>query len=64
MDWAILAEMDVNEVNQPVDKFRRKVMVYASVLGIIITLLALIVANYFTRPLHVSSSGIASCWAR
>jgi class 3 adenylate cyclase len=48
-----MAEMDVDEVNQPVDKFRRKVMVYASVLGIIITLLALIVANYFTRPLHV-----------
>ena len=53
LDWAILAEMDVDEVNQPVDKFRRKVMVYASVLGIIITLLALVVANYFTRPLHV-----------
>lgn len=52
MDWAIFAEMDVDEVNQPVDEFRRKVMVYASVLGIIITLLALIVANYFTRPLH------------
>ncbi len=52
MDWIILAEMDVEEVNQPVDKFRRTVMVYASVLGIIITLLALLVANYFTKPLH------------
>ena len=51
-DWIILAEMDVEEVNQPVDKFRRTVMVYASVLGIIITLLALLVANYFTKPLH------------
>ena len=52
MDWVILAEMDVDEVNQPIDQFRRNVMVYASVLGIIITLLAILAANYFTQPLH------------
>ncbi len=58
MDWAILAEMDVDEVNQPVDRFRRNVMAYASVLGIIITLLALLVANYFTQPLHTLVSAL------
>jgi len=58
MDWAILAEMDVDEVNQPIDQFRRNVMVYASVLGIIITLLALLIANYFTRPLHTLVSAL------
>ena len=58
MDWAILAEMDVEEVNLPVDQFRHNVMVVASVLGIIITLLALLVASYFTRPLHTLVSAI------
>jgi len=52
MDWIILAEMDMAEINQPIDKFRRNVMGAATVLGIIITLLALFAANYFTRPIH------------
>ncbi len=52
MDWIILAEMDMAEINQPIDKFRRNVMGAATVLGIIITLLALLAANYFTRPIH------------
>ncbi|MEE9302526.1 MAG: adenylate/guanylate cyclase domain-containing protein [Thiotrichaceae bacterium] len=52
MDWIILAEMDMAEINQPIDKFRRNVMVAATVLGVIITLLALYAAHYFTRPIH------------
>jgi len=52
MDWVILAEMDVDEINQPIDEFRRNVIVSATVLGVIITLLALLAASYFTRPIH------------
>ena len=52
MDWIILAEMDKSEINQPIETFRRNVMVSATVLGVIITLLALVAANYFTRPIH------------
>ena len=52
MDWIILAEMDMAEINRPIDKFRRNVMVAATVLGVIITLLALFAANYFTKPIH------------
>ena len=52
LDWVILAEMDIEEVNQPIDNFRRNVMVSATVLGVIITLLALLAASYFTRPIQ------------
>lgn len=52
LDWVIFAEMDVEEVNRPINKFGRNVMLSAIVLGVIITLLALLAASYFTRPIH------------
>jgi len=52
LDWVIFAEMDVEEVNKPINKFGRNVMLSAIVLGVIITLLALLAASYFTRPIH------------
>ena len=52
LDWVILSEMDIAEINIPIDHFRRQVMVSASVLGVIITLLALFAASYFTRPIN------------
>lgn len=52
LDWVILSEMDIAEINMPIDKFRRQVIVSASILGIIITLLALFAASYFTKPIN------------
>lgn len=52
LDWIILSEMDMDEINEPIDSFRRQVLVYASILGIVITLLALLAASYLTRPIH------------
>ena len=58
MDWVILSEMDIAEVNRPIDRFRRHVMVSATILGIVITLLALLLASYITRPIHALVSGM------
>ncbi len=58
MDWVILSEMDIAEISQPIDRFRRHVMVSATILGIVITLLALLVANYITRPIHALVAGM------
>ena len=52
LDWVILSEMDMEEINEPINRFRRQVLVYASILGIVITLLALLAASYLTRPIH------------
>ncbi len=52
MDWVILSEMDISELNIPIDKFRRQVIVSASILGIIVTFLALLAASYFTKPIN------------
>jgi len=58
MDWVILSEMDIAEISQPIDRFRRHVMVSATILGIVITLLALLLANYITRPIHALVTGM------
>jgi class 3 adenylate cyclase len=52
LDWVIQSEMDIEEINKPINQFRHNVMVSASVLGTIITLLALLAASLFTRPIH------------
>ena len=58
MDWVILSEMDIAEVNRPIDRFRRHVMVSATILGVVITLLALLLASYVTRPIHALVAGM------
>ncbi|HFC52825.1 MAG TPA: adenylate/guanylate cyclase domain-containing protein, partial [Gammaproteobacteria bacterium] len=58
MDWVILSEMDIAEVNRPIDRFRRHVMVSATILGVVITLLALLLASYITRPIHALVAGM------
>ncbi len=58
MDWVILSEMDVAEIKQPIDHFRRHVIVSATILGVIITLLALLLASYISRPIHALVAGM------
>ncbi len=58
MDWVILSEMDIAEVNRPIDRFRRNVMVSATILGVVITLLAMVLASYITRPIHALVAGM------
>ncbi|HBS25865.1 MAG TPA: adenylate/guanylate cyclase domain-containing protein [Gammaproteobacteria bacterium] len=58
LDWVILSEMDIEEINQPINKFRRQVTIFASILGAFITLLALWAANSFTRPIHALVSAL------
>ena len=58
MDWVILSEMDIAEIKQPIDRFRRHVIVSATILGVVITLLALLLASYITRPIHALVAGM------
>ncbi len=57
-DWVILSEMDRAEIDVPVDRFRRQVLVSATIIGIIVTLLALFAASYFIRPIHALVGGL------
>ena len=58
LDWVILSEMDIAEINIPIDKFRRQVLVTASILGVVLTLLALLAASYITRPIQALVAGL------
>ena len=58
LDWVILSEMDMDEIEVPVDSFRRQVLVSATILGIVVTLLALFAASYFIRPIHALIGGL------
>lgn len=51
MDWVILSEKDQTEINQPIIRFRRRVLGSAIILGVLITLAALLTAGLFTRPI-------------
>ncbi len=58
MDWVILSEKDLTEINQPITRFRRRVLGSAIILGVLITLAALLIAGLFTRPITLLVSGL------
>jgi class 3 adenylate cyclase len=52
LDWVILAEMDLEEVNRPVRAFEQRLLVSSAVLVVALTLLALYLTHVFVRPLR------------
>lgn len=50
--WAILAEIDLAEAYEPLYDFRRLLILSVGGLLLLITLLAMIIANVFTRPIN------------
>lgn len=52
LDWVILAEMDLAEAYRPLHDFERLLIVSSVGLILLITALAMLLANIFTRPIN------------
>lgn len=52
LDWVILAEMDLAEAYAPIYSFQRQILISATLLMLLITLLAMALAHLFVRPIN------------
>lgn len=52
LDWVILSEMNLSEAYAPIDSFGRQILISATLLMIIITLLAMLLAYLFAKPIN------------
>jgi class 3 adenylate cyclase len=52
LDWAILSEMDLAEAYAPIYSFQRQMLITATLLMLLVTLLAMALAHLFVRPIH------------
>ncbi|MGB8700129.1 MAG: adenylate/guanylate cyclase domain-containing protein, partial [Thermosynechococcaceae cyanobacterium] len=52
LDWAILAEIDLSEAYAPIYAFGRQVLISATLLMLLVTLLAMALANLFVKPIN------------
>ena len=50
LDWVVLAEMDMDEAYAPVHVFRRTVLICSAVIVLVVTALAMGLANLFVAP--------------
>ena len=55
--WAIIAEIDAEEADAPIQAFGRTVIIVATGMALAVTLLALISASILTRPLRLLNEG-------
>jgi len=55
--WAVISEMDLHEANAPVRQFGRRVVVVASALALLVSILALVCSQLLTRPLRALTDG-------
>lgn len=52
VDWVIVAKMDSSEAFAPVNEFTRNLLISAAALILLVSLLSLLLAQVFTRPLR------------
>ncbi|MBW4484754.1 MAG: HAMP domain-containing protein [Tildeniella torsiva UHER 1998/13D] len=52
LDWAVLAEIDLAEAYAPIYSFRRQILVSATLLLLLVTVLAMGLAHLFVRPIQ------------
>ncbi len=52
LDWVILAEIDLAEAYAPIHAFERQILISATFLMILVTLVAMGLANIFVAPIH------------
>lgn len=52
LSWGILAEMDLAEAYAPIYSFRRQVLISATLLLLVVTLLAMGLAHVFVKPIQ------------
>lgn len=60
LDWAIVAQLDLSEAYAPLTNFQRLLFLSTAALVVFITLLAMILANLFTRPINRFVDGAQS----
>lgn len=52
LDWVIVAKIDADEAFEPVNDFTRNLLISAAALIVLVSLLSLLLAQVFTRPLR------------
>ncbi|MBW4520369.1 MAG: HAMP domain-containing protein [Scytolyngbya sp. HA4215-MV1] len=52
LDWVILSEMDLSEAYAPIYSFQHQILVYATLLMLLVTLLAMAMAYLFVKPIN------------
>jgi class 3 adenylate cyclase len=50
--WGILSEMDLAEAYAPITAFARQVLISATLMMILLTVLAMLIANWFIKPIQ------------
>ncbi|MBM3966281.1 MAG: HAMP domain-containing protein, partial [Planctomycetes bacterium] len=55
--WAVLAEKDIDEAYAPIREFGRKVLIVASGMALLVSLLAIVCSSLLTRPLRLLTEG-------
>ncbi len=53
LDWALLTEMDISEVNQPIRALQRTLLMSTALLLLLVTFAAIVASYSFTRPLNM-----------
>jgi HAMP domain-containing protein len=51
LDWVVLSEMDLAEAYAPIYSFQQQILVYATLLMLLVTLLAMVMAYLFVKPI-------------
>ena len=57
LDWAIVAQIDLDEAFAPIAAFQKQVLVSTTIIVLIVTAIAVIFAYYFVRPIHLLMDG-------
>lgn len=52
LDWVILSEIDLSEAYSPIYSFRYQILISATLLMLLVTLLAMALANLFVKPIN------------
>lgn len=52
LDWVILSEIDLAEAYEPIYSFAKQILIYATLLSLLITLIAMGLAHWFVKPIN------------
>ncbi|MBR8832146.1 MAG: hypothetical protein N5P05_002406 [Chroococcopsis gigantea SAG 12.99] len=52
LDWVILSEIDLGEAYAPVYSFTKQILIYATLLSLLVTLIAMALAYWFVKPIN------------
>ena len=58
LNWAILSEIDEAEANIPISEFKKSVFIALCIIILLVTLLAMYLANRFVKPIDKLADGV------